>query len=193
MYYAPAIFEKAGFQTSSAMGTAVVIGFFNMIFTIVAIWKIDVWGRKPLLIAGFGGLSIALLTIGSLFYAQQTGYPLVGGFIFYIIVFAATLGPGVWVVISEIYPTAIRGRAMSLATLSLFLGSTFVTQTYPLLRESIGIGFTFMLYGLVMIPSIFFVKKYIPETKGRTLEEIEKSWGEKSGRKEKKSSVITAN
>jgi SP family arabinose:H+ symporter-like MFS transporter len=193
MYYAPSIFEKAGFQTSSAMGTAVVIGFFNMIFTVVAIWKIDVWGRKPLLIAGFGGLGIALLTIGSLFATQHGGYPLVGGFIFYIIVFAATLGPGVWVVISEIYPTAIRGRAMSLATLSLFLGSTFVTQTYPLLRESIGIGMTFMLYGLVMIPSIFFVVKYIPETKGRTLEEIEKTWKEHSGHKEKKTSLIASN
>jgi SP family arabinose:H+ symporter-like MFS transporter len=180
MYYAPTIFEKAGFQSSSAMGTAAMIGFFNMIFTLVAIWKIDAWGRKPLLIAGFGGLSVALLTIGWLFSHQQGGYFLAAGFIFYIAVFAATLGPGVWVVLSEIYPTSIRGRAMSFATLSLFTGSTLVTQTYPLLRESIGIGLTFTLYGIVMIPATFFVMKFIPETKGKTLEEIENSWKEKT-------------
>jgi sugar porter (SP) family MFS transporter len=178
MYYAPAIFEKAGFQTSSAMGTAAVIGFFNMIFTLVAIWKIDAWGRKPLVIAGFCGLGLALVSIGGLFLCRQGGYLLATGFVFYIAVFAATLGPGVWVVISEIYPTSVRGRAMSLATLSLFLGSTFVTQTYPLLRESIGIGMTFLLYGLFMIPSTYFVIKLIPETKGKTLEEIEKNWKE---------------
>jgi SP family arabinose:H+ symporter-like MFS transporter len=176
MYYAPAIFEKAGFQTTSAMGTAALIGFFNMIFTLVAIWKIDAWGRKPLLVAGFGGLSIALLVIGWMFSHQLGGYLLAAAFIFYIAVFAATLGPGVWVVISEIYPTYIRGRAMSLATLSLFLGSTLVTQTFPLLRESIGIGMTFSLYGLVMIPATFFVMKFIPETKGKSLEEIEQGW-----------------
>jgi SP family arabinose:H+ symporter-like MFS transporter len=176
MYYAPAIFEKAGFRTDSAMGTASIIGFFNMIFTLVAIWKIDQWGRKPLLIGGFTGLSLALLVIGWFFESNHGPYPLVGSFVFYIAVFAATLGPGVWVVIAEIYPTAIRGRAMSLATLSLFFGSTFVTQTYPLLRDSIGIGITFMLYGLIMIPSVFFVLKYIPETKGKSLEEIEQEW-----------------
>jgi MFS transporter, SP family, arabinose:H+ symporter len=176
MYYAPSIFEKAGFETSSAMGTAAIIGFFNMIFTLVAIWKIDIWGRRPLLIAGFGTLCIALLIIGWLFSNQLSEYFLVGSFIFYIAVFAATLGPGVWVVIAEIYPTAIRGRAMSIATLSLFLGSTFVTQTYPLLRESVGIGMTFILYGILMIPSVFFVLKLIPETKGKSLEEIDRHW-----------------
>lgn len=189
MYYAPTIFEKSGLQASSAMGTASVIGFFNMIFTLVAIWKIDIWGRKPLLITGFVGLSIALIVIGILFSNQQGGYYLAGGFIVYIAVFAATLGPGVWVVISEIYPTSIRGRAMSLATLSLFLGSTFVTQTYPLLRESIGIGMTFILYGVVMIPAAVFVMKMIPETKGHSLEEIERHWNERSRRNADKTRV----
>lgn len=179
MYYAPAIFEKAGFQSGSAMGSAAVIGFFNMIFTIVAIWKIDKWGRKPLLIWGFIGLGIALMLIGWLFYNNSGSTILLGSFIFYIAVFAATLGPGVWVVISEIYPTKIRGRAMSLGTLSLFVGSTFVTQTYPILRESLGIGVTFFLYGLAMLPAAFFVKRMVPETKGKSLEEIERFWEEK--------------
>lgn len=177
MYYAPAIFEKAGLGINFAMGSAAVIGFFNMLFTMVAIWKIDKWGRKPLLIWGFAGLSISLFFIGTLF--NQTGGDtpfLLGAFILYIAIFAATLGPGVWVVISEIYPTKIRGRAMSLATLSLFVGSTFVTQTYPLLRESLGIGNTFILYGLVMLPAALFVRKLLPETKGRSLEEIERHW-----------------
>jgi len=80
------------------------------------------------------------------------------------------------VVLSEIYPTRIRGRAMSLGTLSLFMGSSFVTQTYPMLRESAGIGNTFILYGLLMIPAAFFVKKMLPETKGKTLEDIGRFW-----------------
>jgi sugar porter (SP) family MFS transporter len=177
MYYAPAIFEKAGLGANSAMGSASVIGFFNMIFTLVAIWKIDRWGRKPLLIWGFAGLSLALFLIGFLFN-RDTGASgfLLGAFVFYIALFASTLGPGVWVVLSEIYPTKIRGRAMSLGTLSLFVGSSFVTQTYPVLRESAGIGNTFILYGLLMVPAAFFVKKVLPETRGKTLEEIGRFW-----------------
>jgi MFS family permease len=176
MYYAPAIFEQAGFRTGSAMGNASVIGFFNMIFTFVAIWKIDHWGRKPLLIWGFTGLCVALMCIGLLFSSGDAQGFLLACFVFYIAVFAATIGPGVWVVIAEIYPTRVRGRAMSIATLSLFLGSTFVTQTYPLLREAVGIGVTFVLYSLAMVPAILFVGRKIPETKGRTLEEIERQW-----------------
>lgn len=181
MYYAPGIFEKAGFQSNSAFGSAAVIGFFNMLFTFVAIWKIDKWGRKPLLICGFLALSIALFLIGWTFNEKPGGTDfLLNAFIFYIAFFAATLGPGVWVVISEIYPTKIRGRAMSLATLSLFLGSTFVTQTYPVLRESIGIGNVFILYALFMIPAAYFVKRKVPETKGKSLEQIEQYWKEKN-------------
>ncbi|HEV2482882.1 MAG TPA: MFS transporter [Puia sp.] len=176
MYYAPAIFEKAGFASGSAMESAAVIGFFNMIFTFVAIWKIDHWGRKRLLVGGFAGLSIALLAIGVLFFIDGNQRLLMGCFIFYIAVFAASIGPGVWVVIAEIFPTRIRGRAMSIGTLSLFVGSTFVTQTYPLLRESLGIGFTFILYGLTMIPAMIFVLRTVPETKGQSLEEIEREW-----------------
>jgi MFS transporter, SP family, arabinose:H+ symporter len=180
MYYAPAIFEKSGLQGDFALGGAAVIGFFNMLFTVVAILKIDKWGRRPLLIGGFTGLSMALFLIGWTFNHPGAGSFLVlASFIFYIALFAATLGPGVWVVISEIYPTKIRGRAMSMATLCLFLGSTFVRQTYPILRESIGIGNVFFLYGLVMLPAAFFVKKYVPETKGASLEKIERYWKEK--------------
>ncbi|WP_316838199.1 sugar porter family MFS transporter [Pedobacter nutrimenti] len=176
MYYAPAIFEKAGFQSGWAMGSASVIGFFNMVFTFVAISKIDKWGRKPLLIWGFTGLSVALVLIGWLFYTNGGSSLLLGSFIFYIAIFAATLGPGIWVILAEIYPTKIRGRAMSLGTLSLFLGSTFVTQTYPILRESLGIGITFMLYGLALLPAAWIVKKLVPETKGKSLEDIERFW-----------------
>ena len=176
MYYAPAIFEQAGFRSGSAMGSASVIGFFNMIFTFVAIWKIDHWGRKRMLVWGFSGLCVALLSIGLLFFGDGGKGFLLGSFDFYIAVFAATIGPGVWVVIAEIYPTRVRGRAMSIGTLSLFLGSTFVTQTYPLLREAVGIGVAFVLYGLALAPAIFFVSRTVPETKGRTLEEIERHW-----------------
>jgi SP family arabinose:H+ symporter-like MFS transporter len=186
MYYAPAIFEKAGLKGGPVMSSAALMGIFNIIFTFVAIWRIDVWGRKPLLIWGFAGLSTALFLIGWLFYTNTGSQFLIGSFIYYIALFSATLGPGVWVVISEIYPTKIRGRAMSLATLSLFVGSTFVTQTYPILRESLGIGITFMLYALMMLPAAFFVKRVIPETKGKTLEEIEQLWDLKHSLQEEK-------
>nr|WP_121270905.1 sugar porter family MFS transporter [Pedobacter schmidteae] len=189
MYYAPAIFEKAGFQSGSAMGSAAVIGFFNMIFTFVAIFKIDKWGRKPLLVWGFMGLSLVLLLIGWLFHTDSGSSLLLGSFIFYIAIFAATLGPGVWVVLAEIYPTKIRGRAMSLGTLSLFLGSTFVTQTYPILRESLGIGMTFILYGVALLPAALIVKKLVPETKGKSLEDIERYWEEK-GKNENADSTV---
>lgn len=180
MYYAPSIFEKAGFGTNSAMGSAAIIGFFNMLFTFIAIWKIDKWGRKPLLIWGFTGLSAALFLIGILFLqVHANSVFLLTAFIIYIAIFAATLGPGVWVVISEIFPTRIRGRAMSLGTLSLFLGSVFVTQTYPVLRDFTGIGTTFILYALIMLPAAFFVRWMVPETKGRTLEDIEQFWKKK--------------
>ncbi|HEY4334744.1 MAG TPA: sugar porter family MFS transporter, partial [Puia sp.] len=180
MYYAPAIFEKAGLASGSAFGSAAVIGFFNMVFTFVAIWKVDKWGRKPLLIVGFSALAVALLLIGWTFnLGSENARMLLPAFVFYIAFFAATLGPGVWVVLAEIYPTKIRGRAMSLGTLSLFLGSTFVTQTYPMLRESIGIGNVFLIYGLIMLPAAYFVKRLVPETKGKSLEEIEQYWEEK--------------
>lgn len=184
MYYAPAIFEKAGLASGSAFGSAAVIGFFNMVFTFVAIWKIDQWGRKPLLIGGFVALSLALILIGWAFNVKSEGVKLLlPAFVFYIAFFAATLGPGVWVVLAEIYPTKIRGRAMSLGTLSLFLGSTFVTQTYPLLRESIGIGNVFILYGLVMLPAAWFVGRLVPETKGKSLEQIEQHWETQASRR----------
>lgn len=180
MYYAPAIFEKAGLEAGNAMGSASEIGFFNMIFTLIAIWKIDQWGRKPLLIWGFTGLGVALLLIGWSFNHPSAGNSFILlSFILYIALFAATLGPGVWVLISEIYPTKIRGRAMSLGTLSLFMGSMVITQTYPLLRDSVGIGNVFIIYGCIMFPAAFFVLRLVPETKGKTLESIEDFWKEK--------------
>lgn len=184
MYYAPTIFELAGFQSDSAFGTAALIGFVNMIFTVVAIWKIDHFGRKPILMAGFFGLSIALFLIGFQFSGsqgvEQAGVTIVASFLFYIMVFAATIGPGVWVLLAEIYPTKVRGRAMAIGTFCLFVGSTLVTQTFPMLRGWLGVGPTFWVYAAVMIPGLYFVWKVVPETKNKTLEEIEKMWAKES-------------
>ena len=180
MYYAPTIFELAGFQSGSAFGTAALIGLVNMIFTVVAIWKIDHFGRKPILMAGFFGLSIALFLIGIQFSGSQgvdqAGTMIVASFLFYIMVFAATIGPGVWVLLAEIYPTKVRGRAMAIGTFCLFVGSTVVTQTFPMLRGWLGVGATFWVYGAIMLPGLYFVWKYVPETKNKTLEEIEHMW-----------------
>ncbi len=182
IYYAPTVFEMAGFQSDSAFGTAAIIGFFNMLFTFVAIWKIDTWGRKPLLIFGFIGLGITLFLIAAMLQLQSSIPGGIGNlivvflFITYIALFAATVGPGPWVVISEIYPTKIRGRAMAIGTLATFVGSVIVTQTFPLLRDWLGMDYTFLIYGVFMIPAAWFVWKKMPETKNKTLEEIEKQW-----------------
>lgn len=176
-YYGPGILEKAGFSMGAALGGFVSIGLVNVLFTLIALWLMDSAGRRPLLFIGTAGAFLALAMIGILF---QTGHTesmlLVGMMCLFVACFAFSMGPIKWVVMSEIFPTRIRGRAMAIATLAVWITDGIYNQLFPMVRESLGVPGSFFIFAGVLVPQFFFVWKVMPETKGRTLEEIERSW-----------------
>jgi len=177
IYYGPRILEQAGFTLSDALNGQVIIGIINMSFTLLAIWKIDSLGRKPLLIAGTLGMFVALTAIGLLFLiGKADGILLLSFILIFIASFAFSLGPVVWVILSEIYPTKIRGRAMSIATMATWIATSIIGQVIPFLLDNLGPTFTFWLFAFFCIPTVLIGWKLMPETKGRTLENIEKYW-----------------
>lgn len=177
IYYAPEIFKSIGFGADSAFFQTVLIGAINTLFTFVALWLIDRAGRKTLLLWGVSGMIICLLGTGLCFYFNLTQGPWLLLFILgYIACFASSLGPIPWVLISEIFPTKTRGVAMSFCTVILWVGVLCITQFTPMLLESIGGAYTFWLFMINSILLLIFIWKKIPETKQRTLEEIEQSW-----------------
>jgi SP family arabinose:H+ symporter-like MFS transporter len=181
MYYAPEIFKAAGAGTDSAFLQTVVVGVFNVIFTLVAIWLVDRAGRRPLLIAGTLVQFVSLGMVGLMFYLGQNGLPVLLSILLFVAAFAVAMGPIPWIVNSEIFPTKLRGRAMSVAIFALWLADWIVTQTFPTLRESAGPAATFWVYAVCSLLSTLFVLALVPETKGRTLEEIEASWRHADG------------
>ncbi len=183
MYYAPEIFKQLGSGVSAALLQTVVIGAFNVTFTIVAILTVDRIGRKPLMMIGATGMGISLFAIS---LSALTGDPGLWVLVFiltYIACFAMSLGPVVWVVLSEIFPTRIRGRAMAIATLTLWASNYVVSQTFPMMNENPWLvdhfhhAFPFWIYGLMCVVMVLFVWRFVPETKGKSLEEIERMWG----------------
>jgi sugar porter (SP) family MFS transporter len=176
IYYAPRIFENARFAKDAALLSSVIVGFVNAVFTIVAILLIDRLGRKPLLLVGAAGMGASFLMAGSAFYLRAAGNWVLLFILAYVASFAVALGPVVWVVISEIFPTRIRGRAMAVATVCLWIACWLVSLSFPVLVDCFGDPFTFWLYGFMCIITFMFVWFVVPETRGRTLEEIEKGW-----------------
>ncbi|MQY79223.1 MAG: sugar porter family MFS transporter [Bacteroidetes bacterium] len=177
IYYGPRILNDAGFKLGDALGGQVVIGIVNVLFTLIAIWKIDKLGRRKLLIFGATGAMLSHLVIGFLFFNSLTGgYLLLIFILFFIACFAFSYGPVTWVVLSEIFPTRIRGRAMAIATLSLWAANAVLGQLVPWLLETIKPFGTFWLFALFCLPAILLAWKILPETKGKSLEEIEKYW-----------------
>ena len=177
MYYAPEIFKATGDGSSSALMQTVLVGGINTLMTIVAIKYVDKWGRKKLLLLGAAGMAVCLALIGLAFYTNSTeGYWVLAGILAYISFFAISLGPLTFVVVAEIFPTHIRGRAMSVAVFFLWLSVYVVSQTFPMLLESIGSAYTFWIYMVMSVITFFFVWMLVPETKGKSLEEIEQLW-----------------
>jgi SP family arabinose:H+ symporter-like MFS transporter len=176
MYYAPEIFKATGSSVDGAFLQAVSVGTVNLFFTFLAIWLVDRVGRKVLLLAGAAVECLALVGVGYYFHVGSAGWGVLLFVLLYVAAFAATMGPVVWVVISEIFPTKIRGRAMSISIVLLWIACFVVSQTFPMLVEWLGIARTFWAYALVCAGCFLFVLRVVPETKGRSLEEIERSW-----------------
>ena len=182
LYYAPEIFKKLGAGTDAALFQTIIVGVVNMGFTIIAIWTVDKLGRKPLMIVGATGMGISLFALGFASYAQRVEAWALIFVLGYIASFALSLGPVVWVVLSEIFPTKIRGRAMSIATLCLWISNFIVSQTFPMMSENKFLldkfhgAFPFWVYGVLCGVTVVFVLLFVPETKGKSLEEIERMW-----------------
>ena len=175
MYYAPEIFKSTGDATSSALLQTVLVGIINVLFTLVAIKYVDKWGRRFLLLLGIAGMAFCLTITGAAFYFDlEKGYLVLIAILAYIACFAVSLGPLAFVVISEIFSNRNRGKAMSVAIFFLWTSVFVVSQSFPMLLDSIGSAFTFWIYMTMAIFAFIFVYRLVPETKGKSLEEIEK-------------------
>ena len=176
MYFAPNIINESIQSVESSFLGAVLVGVVNSAFTFVAILNIEKFGRRKLLLIGVIGAFISLTGVGVLFAigSQYVIIPL----LMYVASFAFSFGPIVWVIISEIFPTRIRGLAVSLGSFALMVTGFFITLTNPILIETIMPSGTFFVYAALTLPAIWFIWKYVPETKGKTLEEIEMYWRE---------------
>jgi MFS transporter, SP family, arabinose:H+ symporter len=178
MYYSTKIFLAAGVGVKDSFAASVTIGIVNFVFTLIAVAFIDKVGRRSLLIIGLSVQVVALASVGWMFHAAFAGIPLLVGVLAYIAAFAMSLGPIPWIVSSEIFPAKVRGRAMSLATFVIWTSCYIVAQTFPFLNDSPSIGpaITFGLFACASLAGLIFVCLMLPETKGRSLEEIEASW-----------------
>lgn len=181
IYYAPTIFQLAGLHSASAAILATVgVGVVNVLLTIVALRMLDRTGRRPLLLYGLVGMVISLGVLGAAFLLTGSS-PIVAwlaviSLAVYVACFAIGLGPVFWLLISEIYPLKIRGRAMGVATMMNWGSNLIVALTFLSLLHSIGRSATFWLYAFIGIIAWFFVYRLVPETKGRTLEQIDAEW-----------------
>jgi len=182
MYFGTELFKNMGSGTHTALLQTVVVGVVNLSFTIIAIWLVDRIGRKPLMIIGTTGMGVSLLAMGLAAFFQQTGMWLLFFVLSYIACFALSVGPIVWVVIAEIFPTRIRGRAMAVAVVCLWLANYLVIQSYTMMDENNWLiqkfhhAFPFWIYSAMCVVMLLFVWRFVPETKGKTLEEIEHFW-----------------
>lgn len=179
IYYAPSIFELAGYQTAqTALFATVLVGVINVLVTILSLWLIDRVGRRPLLIVGLIGMFFSLTLLGFSFLSHTTtsGLMAVICSLLFVSFFAVSLGPVAWLIISEVYPLGIRGRAMGIATFSNWLCNYFVSLTFLTLIQTLGTAGAFWLYAIICLLGLWFVIKLVPETKGKTFEQIQNFW-----------------
>lgn len=178
MYYSTKIFTTAGIGVRDAFSATVLVGFVNLCFTLVAMVFVDRAGRRPLLLIGLVLQVLSLSTVAWALASHSRGIALLLAVLTFIASFAMGLGPLAWLLGSELFPAKVRGRAMSIVALVTWVGCYAVAQTFPMLNENPGIGpaKTFCLYGMVSLVGLIFTFFLVPETKGRTLEQIESSW-----------------
>ena len=172
--YAQEIFTGAGFDVDGMFINIVITGIANVIFTLVALYVIERWGRRTLILIGAGGLGLIYLTLGTCYYMQVTGVMMVALVVAAISVYAMTLGPVTWTLLAEIFPNRIRGVAMGVCTFALWVGCCTLTFSFPSMNASLGSSGTFWAYSLICVCAFVYLWRNCPETKGKSLEELEK-------------------
>jgi SP family sugar porter-like MFS transporter len=172
--YAQEIFTNAGYSVSDILFNIVITGSVNLIFTFIGMFTVDKLGRKALMLLGAGGLAGIFTVIGVMYFFHLQGLPLLIMVVTAIACYAMSLAPVTWVVLSEIFPNRIRGTAMAIATFSLWAACFVLTYTFPLLNQLLKASGTFWLYGFICLLGFWFIFKRLPETKGKSLEEIER-------------------
>ncbi|MEI6556570.1 MAG: sugar porter family MFS transporter [Paludibacter sp.] len=174
--YAEEIFKAAGYSVSDTLFNIVITGGVNLVCTLFAMFIVDKWGRKNLMIFGSIGLAITFILLGSAYFLEIKGLTVLILVVLAIGIYAMSLAPIVWVILSEIFPNRIRGAAMALATFALWIACFVLTFTFPLLNKGLGAAGTFWVYAGICLLGFGFILLKLPETKGKSLEEIEKSW-----------------
>ncbi|RKX33115.1 MAG: MFS transporter, partial [Verrucomicrobia bacterium] len=172
--YAQEIFEAAGYDVSGMMFNIVITGIVNLAFTFVAIKTVDRWGRRPLMLLGSGGLMITYAILGACYYFGLQGPVVLAVVLIAIACYAMTLAPITWVLLSEIFPNRIRGAAMSLCVSALWIACFGLTATFKPINAALGAAGTFWLYGLICLIGFIVLHRWAPETKGKSLEDIER-------------------
>ncbi|MDE5578485.1 MAG: D-xylose transporter XylE [Alistipes sp.] len=175
LYYAPRIFENMGATGDASMIQTVVMGIVNIIFTVVAIFTVDKMGRKPLLIIGSAGMMIGMAALAALSFTDSIGMAALVFIILYTASFMMSWGPICWVLIAEIFPNTIRSQAVAIAVAAQWISNFLVSATFPSL-SAWSIGGTYCIYALMSLLSALFVWRWVPETKGKTLEEMSQLW-----------------
>ncbi len=173
-YYAEEIFTAAGYGVSDILLNLVITGTVMLFFTFVAIKTVDRWGRKILMLVGSAGLAMVYIFVGLSYKLNIQGVPVLSLVVTAIAIYSFTLAPITWVLISEIFPNRIRGAAVSIAVFSLWTGSLTLTYTFPFLNESLGTANTYWLYAAICALGFVVIRKQLPETKGKSLEQIER-------------------
>lgn len=182
LYYAPLMFKNMGSGTDTALLQTVIVGIANVAFTVVALFTVDRWGRKPLLILGAIMMAVSMLALGYMFQNHTEGSMLLYAAIFYIAGFALSWGPVVWVLLSEMFPNSIKGPAMAVAVAAQWLSNYIVTASFKVVDGDTAInalfnhGLNYYVYAACSVLAALFVWKFVPETKGKSLEAIEGFW-----------------
>lgn len=182
LYYAPEIFKSIDPNTDGALLLTIIVGVVNFLFTIIAVKTVDNKGRKPLMLIGALGMAVAMLALGFVFLSGATGYLALACMMLYVASFALSWGPVTWVLLSEIFPNKIRGKAMAVAVAAQWISNYIVSLTFPMMNDNTQLtemfnhGFAYWVYGIMSLIAMWFVWKFVPETKGKTLEEMETLW-----------------
>ena len=172
--YAEEIFKGAGFDVDGMFINIVITGIANVIFTIVALYTIEKWGRRTLILIGAGGLGLIYLTLGTCYFLEVKGFLMVALVVTAISVYAMTLGPVTWTLLAEIFPHRIRGIAMATCTFALWVGCCTLTFSFPSMNAALGSSGTFWIYSAICVCAFIFLLRHCPETKGKSLEELER-------------------